>query len=74
MNSVLKPPLPWRPAALIPGAILAVAFAVAPAHAPQAPARPALAASTVIHASSNGVINTDANGVINADGIQGSGA
>jgi hypothetical protein len=66
MNSVLKPRLPWLPAALIAGAILAAVFAVAPAHASQAPARPALAGNGVIHAASNGVINTD--------GIQGSGA
>ena len=66
MNSVLKPRLPWRPAALIAGAILAAVFAVAPAHASQAPARPALAG--------NGVVQADSNGVINTDGIQGSGA
>jgi hypothetical protein len=58
MNSVLKPRLPWRPAALIAGAALAVALAVAPARASQGPARPAVAE----------------NGVINADGIQGTGA
>ena len=66
MNSVQKPRLPWRPAALIAGAILAAVFAVAPAHASQAPARAALAGNGVVHAESNGVVN--------ADGIQGSGA
>ena len=66
MNSFLKPRLPWRPAALIAGAILATVLAVAPAHASRAPARPALAG--------NGAIQADSNGVINADGIQGSGA
>jgi len=82
MNSVPKPRLPWRPAALIAGAVLAAVLAVAPAHASQAPARSALAGHGVIHpdsngvinADSNGVINADSNGVINADGIQGSGA
>jgi hypothetical protein len=66
MNSVQKPRPPWRPAALIAGAILAAVFAVAPAHASQAPARPALAGI--------GVVQAGPNGVINADGIQGSGA
>jgi hypothetical protein len=74
MNSVLNPRLPWRPAALIAGAVLAAVLAVAPAHASQAPARPALAGNGAIHTDSNGVINTDGNGVIRADGIQGSGA
>ena len=74
MNSVLKPRPPWRPATLIAGAILAAVFAVAPAHASQAPTRPALALNGVSHTDSNGVINTDSNGVINTDGIQGTGA
>jgi hypothetical protein len=47
-----------RPAALIGGTVLAAALAVAPAHASQAPAHPAVAQD----------------GVINADGIQGTGA
>ena len=66
MSSVLKPRLPWPPVALIASALLAAVFAVAPAHASQALARPALA--------HHGVIQADSNGVINADGIQGSGA
>jgi hypothetical protein len=74
MNSFLKPRLPWRPVALIAGAILAAVLAVAPAQASPAPARSALASHGVIHPDSNGVINTDSNGVINTDGIQGTGA
>ena len=66
MNSVPKPRLAWRPAALIAGALLAATFAVAPSHASQAAARHGIAG--------NGVIHSDSNGVINADGIQGSGA
>jgi hypothetical protein len=66
MNSVLKPRRPWRPAALIEGAMLAAVFAVEPAHAFPAPTHPALALNVVIQADSNGVINTD--------GIQGTGA
>lgn len=66
MNSVPKPRLPWRPAALVAGAMLAAVLAVGPAHASQAPTRPALAL--------NGVIQADSNRVINPDGIQGSGA
>jgi hypothetical protein len=66
MNGVLKPRLPWLAAALMTGAILAAVFTVAPAHASQAPNRPALALNSVAHA--------DSNGVINPDGIQGSGA
>jgi hypothetical protein len=66
MSSVLKPRLPWRPAALIEGVMLAAVLAVAPAHASQAPTRPAPALSWVSY--------TDDNGVINTDGIQGTGA
>ena len=84
LASPAKAGLPGRlgPAALMEGVMLAAVFAVAPAHASQAPTHPALALNGVIHADSNGVINTDSNGVINTDshgvintdGIQGTGA
>lgn len=76
LASPAKAGLPGRlgPAALMEGVMLAAVFAVAPAHASQAPTHPALALNGVIHADSNGVINTDSHGVINTDGIQGTGA
>jgi hypothetical protein len=66
MNTVMKPRLRWRPAALMAGAMLAAAFAVGPAHASEAPAGPAVAQGGVINADSNGVINADDNGVIDS--------